>query len=352
MATNYYQDYDSIVLSLKKYMPDDMDTREGTPLQMMISATAVQLAMYSAYMDAMFENAFADTAAGEYLDNIVSILGISRRGKTKAVVKIESDAPLAAGTVFTGGDYEYVITEAKNGYYIAECQTAGTAPNSYMGEVLPKETIEGASSIAITGIIGEGKDEEDDDSLRERFFNRARFPVCAGNMNYYREVLSEMPGVGGAKIVPAHEGGGTVKIVVMGNNMGVPSEETLRFVKEKIDPEDKSGLGYGIAPIGHRVTVEAAEPVDINVKVKLTTKYNITPGAILMMSRSELRNMVRKLNETWSASDNIILRDSFFESYFLKNANVKDVEVMSINGEANRLILNENQITGGFSISE
>ncbi len=69
----------------------------------------------------------------------------------------------------------------------------------------------------------------------------------------------------------------------------------------------------------------------------------------------EVPPLLKELNRTWSKSKNIVLRDSFFEDYFLNKGAAarytEDVEIMSINGEANRLILEENQIIGGFAIA-
>lgn len=57
---------------------------------------------------------------------------------------------------------------------------------------------------------------------------------------------------------PAWDGGGTVKLVIINSEYGIPSNELIQAVKDVIDPDSNTGAGYGLAPIGHTVTVEGA----------------------------------------------------------------------------------------------
>ncbi len=339
---------------LKKNVPDDIDMREGSLLNIVLSAAAMQFSMLTAKMDAMFECAYPDTASGKYLDQVVKILDITRREATRAVVRVDSGAKLEVGERFFGGDYKYEIISKEDGYYLARCENPGEAPNAYLGDLYPIGAFEGSANISVTKIVSMGLDEESDEALRERFRQKINFPVFAGNMNYYRQVASEIEGVGGVKIIPPKDGSKVVRAVVMDKDLGAPSEELLNYVQNVLDPKDKSGMGYGKAPIGHRVIVEAAVPVDITVDVNVRSRGGDTTTAI-KYAWLEVPPLLKELNRTWSKSKNIVLRDSFFEDYFLNKGAAarytEDVEIMSINGEANRLILEENQIIGGFAIA-
>lgn len=347
----YYTDYDELMERMLKRVPEDIDKREGSLIYTCYSAAATQMAMLSIQLEDLYNNAYVDTAEGEYLDRLVSFVGTERLAATKAVVKVEADAQLEIGSAFSGNGYKYVITQICDGYYLAECDTAGTEPNSLIGELTPDEDIEGLGSVSITKIVAEGKDEEDDESLRERFYNRARYPVCAGNLNYYREALKEMSGVGGVKILPAANGGGTVRLIITDTEYRQPSEELISYVQQQIDPIETSGQGFGIAPIGHKVKVEGAQEVDIEVTLRVTLEGGDPATAFVRRARAALPGLFIEENKTWAGKDKIVLRDSFFENYFLQFSDlIDDVEILSINGEENRLILQENQILGEVTV--
>ncbi|MCD8049256.1 MAG: baseplate J/gp47 family protein [Clostridia bacterium] len=345
-----YTSYDQIMYAIMNRLPDDIDKREGSVVYIMLSALAEQLAMFGEETELLYDAAFADTAEGEDLDRVVKIFGLERKGATCGVVRIESDSELFVGDVFTADGYDYEITSCEDGYYLACCTTAGSDAMGYIGEILPKETASTQiGSVEITAIVSMGSDGESDEELRARYFDRARYPVCAGNLSYYRDVLSNMQGVGGAKIVPVANGAGTVKVIIMSEDMGVPSDEALAFVKEELDPAEYSGEGRGLAPIGHVVSVEGVESVDIEISVRLTMRDGTETWAIRQVLR-DIGDKFAAVNATWGESEAIVLRDSFFEECFLSYDAVKDVEILSINGEENRLILEENQILGSLSI--
>lgn len=332
-------------------VPEDIDKREGSLVYTALSAAAAQISELSLELDHLSENAYADTATGEYLERVALIFGAERFAATNAVVKVEADAPLELGNTFSGNGYKYKITEECDGYYLAECSEPGTEPNSALGELTADQDIEGLESVRITKIVAQGKDEEDDESLRERLFNRARYPVCAGNLNYYREALKSMSGTGGMKIVPVADGGGTVKIIITDTQYRAPSEEFVNYVQEMTDPIQTSGQGFGIAPIGHRVTIEGAQEVDVEVKLRVKFKSGNSATGHVRRAREIIPILFTKENKTWAQKDRIILRDSFFENYFLNESeDIGDVEVLSINGEENRLILEPNQILGSVTL--
>lgn len=351
MEQNYYRSYDDVMEKLLFRIPDGLDTREGSLLQICLSAAAIQISQMTAKLDMIYNNFYADTAEGEYLDKICKILGTERRGATRAIVKVTSDVPLYAGLIISANGVKYKVTEANESYGLAECQTAGSIGNVYLGDASCEENIPSLTKITITEIVAAGKEAEDDSSLRERFFSRAKYPVCAGNLSYYREALNEMSGTGGVKIFPVANGAGTVRVVITGVDGTVPSEALIKNVQEKLDPTDFPGEGRGIAPIGHTVKVEGVKSVDIDVKVKMTVPSGNVAG-VLRYARRDIPLLFQEVNKNWSKVKSIVLRDSFFEDYFLENTQVDDIEIISINGEANRLILKENEILGGFTISE
>lgn len=339
--------YEEIMSSYKSVLPQGIDTREGTLAHIIMSTTAMSVAELYEELKMIEENAYGHTATGELLDRTVAILGMTRLGKSKAVVRIEGETGLLVNDKVTAGELTYVIREVNEGYYLAECTTAGSVGNSYIGEVLPeRETVTG--SVKIVDIVAKGCDDEDDESLRKRYLERIFCPICTGNVSYYKEAINSIAGVGGIKVVPVPDGAGTVKVIIINSDYEVASDDLVSYVKEYLDPTESSGLGYGAVPIGHRVEVESVESVDVTVEVQLNG--GIGQADFLRSARTFLPGVLKKLNKDWDINKNVVIWNSDIEDYFFTLEGVEDVNVVSINGVTNRLILGENQIVGAVTV--
>ena len=341
--------YEGILDSFCRLLEDEFDMREGTVTYMISSAFATELARLYDNLEELYKNAFAATAEGEYLDMAVSVIGLTRNPKSNAVVKMQGDEGFTVGEKLTNGERDYTIIGVEDGYYLARCEEAGDAGNSYLGEVLPKEVRDGFNKMEITAIVALGRDKETDEELRERYIETLNCPVCTGNLSYYKNVLSTIEGVGGVKIEPVPEGVGTVKVIITDENFDKATDELIGYVKETLDPTATSGLGYGLVPIGHKVTVETVEKVDINIQLEVSGKSG--NDYYLRLARAYLPDVVRDLNRSWHKKEKIVLRDRVIEDYLFTLNGMEDVNVISINGEQNRLILGENQILGDVTIN-
>ncbi|WP_447515594.1 baseplate J/gp47 family protein, partial [Clostridioides difficile] len=71
-----------------------------------------------------------------------------------------------------------------------------------------------------------------------------------GNIQNYKDEVNKIQDVGGAKVYPVWDGGGTVKLVIINSNFKVPSSDLVNLVQEEIDPIGHQGQGLGLAPIG------------------------------------------------------------------------------------------------------
>lgn len=340
--------YEDFMEDYKNYLSKDMDTREGTLLHMVMSATAMGMAQVYQELKLIEENAFGGTATGTWLDKAVEVIGMTRRGAMKALVKIEGDKGLSVGDTVTAGELSYEITQVADGYYVAACQKEGEAGNSYIGEVLPDERSD-AVNLQIVSIIAPGCDIEDDESLQRRYIERVMTPVCMGNMSYYKEVIGALDGVGGIKTEADKNTPGQVKVIITDSEHKAASEELVNYVKEYLDPAEYSGLGYGVVPIGHHVSVESAESVDIDVVVDINQSGN--PDLHMRYARPALKKIIKELNKNWSTSDNIVIWNKIIEEHLFTYEGVWDVKVVSINNDVCRFILGENQIVGEVKIN-
>lgn len=340
--------YDQLMNYLEDRMPDDMDTGEGTVAHMMMSVTALAGAQLFEKIEEMQKNCYALNAEGEYLDMVAALVGITRRGKTNAVVKVKSDEDFIVGTKFIGGNAEYEIISIEDYYYTAKCLTAGSEGNAYLGEIVPVEDSE-AGNAYITKIIVEGADVESDEALRARYKERLITPIVTGNRTYYRELIHSLPSTGGIKIYSAAEGGGVIRVVITNSKHDVADEELVGYVQEYLDPIEQSGLGLGVLPIGHSVRVESAESVDVNLQVEINGHSGV--NEYVRTARVGLVLELLNKNKDWENNDNIIIRNGEIEDYFFSLDGVESVKVLSMNGESSRLVLGENQIIGGVTIN-
>ena len=74
-----------------------------------------------------------------------------------------------------------------------------------------------------------GVDIETDEDLRKRFVKVVNNPSTSGNKNHYEEWALEVNGVGRAIVYPLHNGNGTVKVMIVGNDNKPVTEETIVF---------------------------------------------------------------------------------------------------------------------------
>lgn len=131
--------------------------------------------------------------------------------------------------------------------------------------------------------------------FRRRYFDSLNSQAFGGNIADYREKVNGISGVGGVKVYPAWNGGGTVKLVIIGSDYGVPSDELIRAVKDTIDPEVDAGKGYGLAPIGHVVTVEGQRKSRFPYPPRLFTRQ-------IIISSGARRIFLRRLIPTCTSS--------------------------------------------------
>lgn len=342
--------YEELMKTYLNSFPSDMDIREGSLVHTVMSVTAMSVAQMYEELGMLEENAYGSTASGEMLDKTVEILGMERLGKINAVVKIEGGEELVLGDVLSGGELTYTVTEVEDGYCLARCETAGAIGNGYSGEVVPQRSGVGGE-IKITAIVLPGCEEEDDESLRQRYMEKILCPVCTGNVSYYKDAVHNLMGVGGIKVESAYKGAGTVKVIITDSNYAAADEELVKYVKEYLDPEEYTGLGYGIVPIGHKVEVESAEAVDIEINLLINGGNH--PAGYLKLAREAIQNEIKKLNKKWDVCDNIVIWNRLIEdAAFSAVEGIRDVQVTSINGEVSRFILGENQIIGEVSVHE
>ena len=255
-------------------VPDSLDKREGSLIQTAIGAGAYALEEFYLELDQVQRGAYLQTAVGQDLDYL-AVLANVRRYPASAAVRLgvfNVDIPLGSRFSTIDGaesvNFE-AIERVGPGQYRMLCETPGTIGHRYTGPILPITYIQGLTSAQLTDILVAGDDEEDDESLRRRAIDALTEQPFGGNVADYKRVVLAIDGVGGLQVYPHWQGGGTVKLSVLGADWMPASAELVEAVQNTVDPPPDQGLGYGTAPIGATVTVTAPEAVTVAVSASL-----------------------------------------------------------------------------------
>lgn len=247
--------YENILNDMLSKVPSNVDKREGSIIYDALAPVALKLAEAYFQLNHFLDLVSGDTAVGEYLDRVVADYGITRKPATKAIRKIVTTGPVDLGIRWGIEGTTYIITEKiSETEYKAECEQYGSIGNHYSGQLDNIDNISGVTAV-LADIIVSGEDEETDDNLRARFFSQVRSTSTSGNIYDYKKWALEVPGCGGAKVFPLWNGPGTVKVLVVDENM-------------EIDP-DLPATVYDhiekVRPIGAYVTVESPQEKVISI---------------------------------------------------------------------------------------
>lgn len=392
--------YNEILERMLSRVSDKFDKREGSVIFDTHSPTALELEILYVELNTLIAEAYGDSASREFLIRRCKERGITPYEATYAVLKGEfTPANIdVAGQRFNIGSMNFIVTEKiADGEYQVKCETPGIVGNQQMGTMIPIDYIEGLETAELTEILIPGEDEEETEDLRERYFNSFGDTAFGGNMRDYLEKTNAIPGVGATKvtrvwngdIAPAdmipteaviewyesvietvnpdvkfwlssvyHAGkskklttGGTVKLTILDSEFGVPTDTLIQTVQETIDPEVNAGEGYGLAPIGHVVTVEKAEAVSVAVTTNITFDVGFGWTNLQNSIDEAISTYLEELRRGWGDAPYLIVRVSQIETRILAIKGVVDIQDTQLNDAAENLTLNKFQVPvyGGAS---
>ena len=251
---------------------DEFDRREGSVIYDATAPASVEFAELYILADVILKQAFATTADREFLILRAAEFNIYPEPATQGEFEAQFNMEVPIGSRFNYNEYNFVVTEviddAEHKYKL-KCEQYGRTPNATTGDITPIQGINGLTSAKILKNITPGEDEEDTEVFRKRYFDALKSKAYGGNGADYKEKVLAIPGVGGVKVYRCWNCGGTVKLVVLNSDYKPAADELIKEVENVIDPTPK-GKGYGLAPIGHTVTIEKADPVTVNYRIEVT----------------------------------------------------------------------------------
>ena len=299
-------------------------------------------------LDVVMDETFVDTASLQYLTLRCKERGVAIQGETAAVIEgvfTPSSVELTAGLRFNCDEVNYTITEKISaGHYKLEAETLGTVGNKYTGLLLPIQTVNGLETAQIAAVLIPAEDGDTTDTLREKYYASIDGEAFGGNVADYKEKVNAITGVGGVKVYPVWNGGGTVKLTIIASDFTAPSTELISKVQTAIDPEQNHGEGLGLAPIGHTVTVTGARYADLAVAANIT----FAAGWNWTSAKSQIENSVKtyfsELSKAWADTETTVVRVSQIETHLLTADCIVDVDGTTVNGDTKNIELAADEI--------
>lgn len=312
------QDFDYYMENMLDSVPEDVDTREGSVIYDALAPAATVLAEQALNMAEILRETYVSTASGEFLDYRAEEHGTQRINATYAVVKATATDQTGGPckTVAVGDEFSsigedpitYSVTQVNQDYsFLMAADKAGSVGNSYTGQILPITPNDSLNFAKIVSIEEPARDEEDDEALRERLLQSTPWLAYGGNIADYQAMIAEIPEVGAAQIYPTWAGGGTVKLVIVGNDYLPASSSLIDEVKTKIDPVP--GKGIGLAPIDHEVTVVAPTPRTLDVTISIDADIGYTKDSLKAAIISTIEAYFAERRKAWGVIDQTTGRD-------------------------------------------
>lgn len=316
----------------------NIDTREGSLIYNALAPAAVELQNMYIQLDTILNESFADTQTRDYLIKRCAERGVNVEEATYAIRKGEFNIDVAIGSRFSLNALNYIVTEKiSTGVFKLRCETVGYIGNVESGSLIPIDYIEGLQTAVLTDVLVPGEDEEDTEHLRQRYFDSLDSQAFGGNITDYKDKTNSLNGVGGVKVYPVWDGGGTVKLVIIDSSFGKPSPTLVGNVQTAIDPTGNQGSGVGIAPIGHVVTVVGCGESIVNIQTRITFQEGWDWEALEPYVLNAIDAYFTELAASWASVDNIIVRISQIETRLLDLTGVLDIADTTLNGVAQNL---------------
>ena len=336
MSTYSNETYSAILARAQGNVSDDVLKTEGSLVFNALSVLAYELEKIYIQMDFIGEQAHASTADYEHLKLIAADRGLTPKEASHAEVKATADAELPIGTRANLKAYNYRVAEKlEDGSYRMVCEESGSGPN-------------GLNSCTITELLTPGEDYESQESFYKRYLESFTATSFAGNIAAYKEQLKTVAGIGGAKIYPVWNGGGTVKAVLISSDFTVPSEYLVSQVQNQFCPTPSEG--YGVAPIGHDFTAAAVTAENVNVKTSIQFESGYDYSSLKTAIEDKVKEYLHSLAKTWEESSNLTVYISRLESAVLDVKGVADITGTTLNGASANLVLDADAIPAFLSM--
>lgn len=338
-----------ILNELLSNVSEEFDKRSGSVIYTALAPAAIKFSELEKGNSEVLDEAYADTASLENLILKAKERRIEYHDATKAV--IEATIKLADGDSLEGGErfftqdgkvkYRVVTVSDDGSIYQLECEDYGTVGNIESGQLVFDGRGITVISAEIIGIFEYGRDAETKESLLKRYDDSFNVAAFGGNKKDYREKCIEaVDGVGGVQVRRAWNGGGTVKLVIVGVDYGAVSDDIVNDAQQLFDPiVDGVHTGEGVySVIGHTVTVCSADEVKINIVSTIEYENDASWDDVSDSVKDALREYLSTVCKNWAENGRAVVRISKIESIISSVSGVVDAYDTTINESPSNVV--------------
>lgn len=336
---------------------ENVDKRPGSIIYDALAPICLELAEAYVKMDIMEEQTFLTTATGINLDKRAFDYGLSRTPATNALriaefkkYKMDSDGnfvhddkgnkilidmDITEGARFTLPEDSSITFEyigKTDGYNILKCEQTGTKGNEHVGTILPLIPIKNLIEAKITSTYKPAEDEETDEELRRRVVDSINYSSFGGNIEDYIEKVNAIDGVGNTKVFPAWQYNGSVLLSIVDPIFNPITDEFAKNLKEQIDPDEDTGQGVGIAPIGHYVTITTPAKKYVNVSMNVELTNTVTLETIKEDIEKKISEYFETVRKSFGQNVNLTIYRARIIEKVLELKEVLNVKDVALNG--------------------
>ena len=355
---------------------DEIDKRPGSVVFDCLAPFCLELAEIYIKLDIFERQTHILTATGSNLDNRCYDYGVSRKSATNALrvaefkkfkldengnpekdengnnILIKTTIPINTrfATSKSGTDLTYMYIGEIDNQSIIRCEQVGTEGNLYFGTILPLTPVVGLVSASIIDTYEPGEDEEQDEELRIRTLAVINNNAFGGNKADYINKIKLIPGVGNLKIFPAWNGGGTVLISIVDDSYDPITESFIDNIQQQIDPIDNSGVGNGIAPIGHIVTITTPVKSQLRIKLSVELEKDKTIDNIRDDIIAEIEKYFESVRNNFKQDSELIVYRAKIIDYVYNVPSILNITNVLINDLDEDYIFHDTESIGGQSL--
>ncbi len=292
--------YNNIKNRILSNMSNELDKREGSIINDMVSPISAEFAKNYIQLDAVIDLFFLKNLEKEDLEKRANDYGLIRKEAQYAsgYVRIYGENGIKITNemgVYTDNGLKYkVVIETEDGFALIEngytdvyvvAENVGKIYNAQAGSIKNIEPAnEKVSNVSnMKEFIG-GADEETDEELLDRFKDYLSNPITSGNEAYYKQKILEIPGINGVTLIPKWNGPGTLKIIIYYDNKPVDID-TLNEAKKVIDEA---------RVVDANITVITPEQLSVNVSAHIEIDSSFTIEQVIKQFRENLNEYIEK----------------------------------------------------------
>jgi len=308
-------------------IPSDVDSRQGSIIYDTLAIVCGKLADTFMEVKKIADQAYMKTATvEENIDYRAEERGITREQATQAerlgVFTFSGGVPATVpiGALFCTIDenkqnvvnYQVISPYTVDGVeikgsYILRCQTFGTIGNNYFGEILPLSDMDTLDTATLTTVLVPARDKETSESVKQRYYETFNMEAFGGNLADYRQYMREFTGVGQTQIYPRTRDDYKIILSCVDPSNQPISLEYQDTIRQTLDPEnfynngnDTSGMGLGVVPMGHYVTVMAPEKVFLDIELTVILKNTGYLPTVLENITNNINAYIKQIQDNWS----------------------------------------------------